>query len=240
MILRSLLFAAYFWALSAAMTIAYLPVLFFGSRQAIVRGMRRWSARVMWGLSAITETKFEVRGRAHIPRGAALVASKHMSMWETIVFHLLLEDPAAVMKRALRFVPLYGSYARKARMIWIDRSAGARALKQLVAESEARLKEGRQILIFPEGTRRQPGAAPDYKSGVAAVYAALAIPCTPVALNSGVFWGRRTLLRRPGTIVIEFLPPIPPGLPRETFMTELQARIEEATQHLLAEVRAPT
>ncbi len=237
MVLRSILFAAYFWVLSAAMTIAYLPALFFGSRDTIVRGIRRWAARVMWGLRTISGTQMEVRGHAHIPRGAALVASKHMSMWETIVFHLLLEDPAAVMKRALRFVPLYGSYARKARMIWIDRSAGARALKQLVTESVARLKEGRQILIFPEGTRRPPGAAPNYKSGVAAVYAALDVPCTPVALNSGVFWRRRSLLRRPGTIVIEFLPPIPPGLPREAFMAELQARIEEATQRLLAEAR---
>lgn len=237
-VLRSLVFAAYFWTLSLAMTIAYLPVLFFGSRDVIVRGMQRWSARVMWGLRVIAGTRFEIRGRAHIPHGPALVAAKHMSMWETIVLHLLLEDPAAVMKRGLRFVPLYGAYARKVRMIWIDRAGGRRALKGMVAEAKLRLGEGRQIVIFPEGTRKAPGAPPDYKSGIAALYGALGTACTPVAHNAGLFWPRKSFLRRPGTIVVEFLAPIAPGLDRKAFMAALQTRIEEATARLLDEASA--
>ena len=238
MVVRSLLFAGYFLALSAAMMIANVPVLFFGSRLAIVRCMRRWASRVMWGLRAIVGVKMEIRGRAYIPRGGALVAAKHLSMWETIAFHLLLEDPAMIMKRTLLFVPLYGAYARKARMIVVDRSGGIRSLKQMVAEAAVRLAEGRQIVIFPEGTRKQPGAAPHYKSGTAALYGALNIACTPVALNSGLFWPRRGLVRRSGTIVIEFLPPIPPNLDRDVFMAELQAQIEGATARLLAEAKA--
>lgn len=234
-LLRSLLFALYFWALSAAMTLAYLPVLLFGPRRIIVAGMRRWAGRVLWGLRAIAGTGLEVRGREHIPQGGALLAAKHLSMWETIAFHILLDDPAMVMKRELLFVPLYGQYARKAHMIVVDRKGGSRALKRLLADAKARLAEGRQIVIFPEGTRRRPGAVPDYKPGIAALYGALGVPCVPVALNSGLFWPRRGLLRRPGTILIEFLPPIAPGLPREAFMAALEARIETATARLLAE-----
>jgi 1-acyl-sn-glycerol-3-phosphate acyltransferase len=156
-------------------------------------------------------------------------------MWETITFHLLLDDPAMVMKRALLFVPLYGQYARKARMIVVDRKGGGAALRRMVAEAAARLKEGRQIVIFPEGTRKAPGAPPDYKPGIAALYGALGVPCVPVALNSGLFWPRRGVLRGAGRIVIEFLPPIVPGLSRGAFMAELKARIEEATARLLTE-----
>jgi 1-acyl-sn-glycerol-3-phosphate acyltransferase len=237
--LRSLLFALYFGGVSATMTIGLSPLLFFGPRRAIVWAMRCWASLVLGGLKFITGIRMEVRGAEHIPQGGALIASKHLSMWETMVFHLLLADPAMVMKSELRKVPLYGRYAERAQMIIVDREAGAKALRLLLAEAKARLAEGRQIVIFPEGTRVNPGAPPDYKAGVAALYGHLGVPCTPVALNSGLYWPRRGLTRRPGTIRIEFLPPIAPGLSRPAFMAALEAAIESATARLLNSCKEP-
>lgn len=232
-LLRSLLFAAYFWTLTAAMTVLYLPTLVVGPRSVIVRGMRLWAGLTLRGLALIAGTRVEVRGRAHIPAGGALVASKHMSAWETIMFHLLLEDPALIMKRALLYIPLYGQYAMRVRMIVVDRQGHARTLRRMIADARARLDEGRQIVIFPEGTRTPPGAPPDYKPGVAALYGQLGVACVPVAHNSGLYWEPRGLLRRPGTIVIEFLPPIAPGLNRAAFMAALEGAIEPATARLV-------
>ena len=231
--LRSLLFALYFALLSVAMTVGLSPLLVIGPRRWIIWAMRSWAFLALQGLKLIAGLRMEVCGREHIPRGAALIASKHLSMWETMVFHLLLADPALVMKAELKRVPLYGRYAERAQMLIIDRGGGAKALRSLIAEAKARLADQRQIVIFPEGTRVAPGAPPDYKPGIAALYGMLGVPCIPVALNSGLYWPRRGLTRRPGTILIEFLEPIPPGLPRAAFMSRLEERIEGATTALL-------
>lgn len=235
-VIRSLLFNAYFWLVSVAMTVGFSPALVIGNRLALRDAQRHWAALVLWGLRVIARTDIAVRGREHIPKGGALVAAKHQSIWDTIVFHLVLSDPAMVMKRELLAVPLYGRYARATKMIIIDRKGQMRSVRQMVTEAKARMAEGRQIVIFPEGTRKAPGAAPDYKPGVAALYTQLGVPCIPVALNSGVFWPRRGFLRRPGTITIAFLDPIRPGLPRPAFMAALRDRIENATDALVAEV----
>jgi len=236
--LRSLLFTLYFAGVSAAMTIGLSPLLFVGPRSGIVWAMRSWASLVIGGLKHIAGIRMELRGAEHVPPGGALIAAKHLSMWETMAFHLLLADPAMVMKSELRKVPLYGRYAERAEMIIVDRDAGAKALRQLITEAKARLAEGRQIVIFPEGTRVAPGAPPDYKPGVAALYGHLGVPCIPVALNSGLYWPRRGLTRKPGTILIEFLTPIPPGLPRPAFMAALEGAIESATARLLESSKA--
>jgi len=160
-----------------------------------------------------------------------LVAAKHMSMWDTMALYLALDAPATVLKRELLYIPFYGWFLWKATAIAIDRSAGASALRKMSNAAQSVLREGRPILIFPEGTRKKPGAVPDYKPGVAGLYSMLGVECVPVALNSGVYWtGFR---KRPGTIVLEFLGPIPPGMKRPAFMAELEARIETATSRLL-------
>jgi len=233
--LRAFLFFLYFGLMSVAMNVGCLPVL-LGPRGWTVWAMRCWARLTLFGLRAIAGIGMEVRGRPYIPAGGALIASKHLSMWETIAFHLLVADPAMVMKRELLAVPLYGRYAQRAQMIVIDREAGAKTLKGMLSAAKMRLSEGRQIVIFPEGTRHQPGAPADYKSGVAALYGYLGAPCIPVALNSGLFWPKAGTLKRSGTIVIEFLPPIPPGLARAEFMAKLEGAIEPATARLLAEV----
>ena len=144
-----------------------------------------------------------------------------------------------MLKRELLWIPCYGWYARKAGMIPIDRGAGATALKAMLRRARAVMAQGRSILIFPEGTRTAVGTKRAYHPGVAALYTQLELPVVPVALNSGLFWPRRSFLKRPGRIVVEALAPLPPGLERRTFLTELQSRIETATERLVAEASLP-
>lgn len=231
---RSIVFHLYFALISVAMNIAWLPSL-LGPRRWALAGIEIWGRLTLWGLKWICGLTYEVRGRAHIPASPALFAGKHQAMWDTVVLPLVLKHPALVLKRQLLSIPFYGWYALKAGMIAIDRAGHASALRRMVADSRARLAEGRPIVIFPEGTRKKPGAAPDYKPGVAALYGQLGVPCVPFALNSGAYWTGAQ--RRPGRIVIEFLPPIPPGEKRAAFMAALQDRIETATAALAAEAR---
>lgn len=230
--LRSALFHLWFWSLSVAMTIAFLPALAL-PRGVTVWGVEGWVSGILWGLRIFAGIRHEVRGREHLPAGPVLFAAKHFCMWDTLIPHVLLKDPATILKRELLSVPLYGWYARKLAMIPVDRGAHARALKAMVAAAKDRAGAGRTIVIYPEGTRRPVGAAPDYKPGVAALYGQLGLPCVPVALNSGLHWPRQGYLMRPGTIVLELLPAIPPGLKRDAFMAELEQRIETATHRLV-------
>jgi 1-acyl-sn-glycerol-3-phosphate acyltransferase len=229
---RSILFHCYFALMSVVMNLAFLPA-FLGPRSWAVRGIEIWGGLTMWGLRVICGLTYEVRGREHLAATPVLYAGKHLAMWDTVVLPLIVRDPALVLKRQLLFVPFYGWYAMKTRMIAVDRGAHAKALRSLIAQGKDRLAAGRSIAIFPEGTRKKIGAAPDYKPGVAALYTHLDVACVPFALNSGVYW--KGALRKPGKIVIEFLPAIPPGLRRPAFMAELQSRVEAATARLVAE-----
>jgi 1-acyl-sn-glycerol-3-phosphate acyltransferase len=163
------------------------------------------------------------------------VAAKHQSVWETFSLLVLFDDPAFILKRELMWIPLFGWLAAKARQVPVDRRAGSQALVQMNARAREEAERGRQIVIFPEGTRRPPGAPPAYKFGVAHLYSSLGFPCVPVALNSGLYWPRRRMIRRPGTIVVEILPPLPPGMARDAFFRELQERLEEASNRLYGE-----
>ncbi|SLN26441.1 lysophospholipid acyltransferase family protein [Oceanibacterium hippocampi] len=233
--LRSLVFNIAFWLWSAIMNLAFLPGL-LGDRLLIVRGQRLWTRGVIVLMRLFAGIRLEIRGRENLPDGPFILAAKHQSAFDTMVFHDLLDDPAIVMKRELLSIPIYGWYCRKTEMIAVDRKAGASALKDMVRQAEAAAAKGRPIVVFPEGTRGQPGAALPYQPGVAALYARLGLPCVPMALNSGLLWGRRSFAKRPGTMVMEILPAIPPGLDRKTFAAELERRIEERSRALL-EVR---
>jgi 1-acyl-sn-glycerol-3-phosphate acyltransferase len=230
--LRSALFFVWFVVISVVVNVGVLPVLLLPAN-ATLAAASLWARLVLFGLKWIAGVGVEVRGR--LDDGHVLVAAKHFSMWETIAFLTLLPRPAMVMKQSLLRIPLYGWYCRKMRMIAIDRSAGATSIRIMAARAKRALDEGRPVLIFPEGTRKSAGAPPDYKPGVAALYAQLGVPCVPVAHNSGLFW--TGFLKRPGTIVVEFLEAIPPGLSRQRFMQELETRIESAASRLLAEGR---
>jgi 1-acyl-sn-glycerol-3-phosphate acyltransferase len=232
--LRSLLFQAFFWTWSVLINLAYIPALLM-PRRVTIRGMALWARVSFWGLKHIAGMDYEVRGRENIPAGPAIFAAKHLSMWETVATHLLFPDPAIIMKRELLAVPGYGWYARSARMIVIDREGGAKTIRSMISDAKAAIADKRQIVIFPEGTRRPLEAQGDYKPGIAALYGALDVPCVPIAHNSGLYWPRRGFARKPGKVVVEILPPIPPGLKRHAFMAELEGRIEQATRRLLAE-----
>ncbi|MFO1247070.1 MAG: lysophospholipid acyltransferase family protein [Alphaproteobacteria bacterium] len=226
--LRSALFLGWFLLVTTILSLIFLPVLIL-PRGATIWLARVWSHATFLGLKFFAGIGWEIRGPR--PAGPVLVAAKHMSMWDTLALYLALDAPAIVLKRELLRIPFYGWFLWKATAIPIDRSAGASALRKMAATAKDVLYEGRPILIFPEGTRKKPGAAPDYKPGVAGLYAMLEVPCVPVALNSGAYWqGFRKL---PGTIVLEFLPAIPPGLKRADFMRQLEERIETATARLL-------
>jgi 1-acyl-sn-glycerol-3-phosphate acyltransferase len=234
-IFRSTLFFLWFVLATVVLNLGFLPALLLPRRAAVTAG-RTWAAATLWGLRIFAGLTFEVRGTP--PRGAVLVASKHMSMWDTLALYMLLDAPIVVLKRELLNIPFYGWYAHRAGVISIDREGHASALRQMAADAKKAFAAGDTVMIFPEGHRQPPGAPPDYKSGVAALYSQFGAPCVPVALNSGLFWtGPGGFLKKSGTIVVEFLPPIPPGLKRPEFMRELQSRIETATAALVAEGR---
>ena len=226
--LRSGLFLLWFLAVTTILSLIFLPVLLL-PRSATQWLARIWSRATFFGLKLICGLGWEIRGTP--PTTPVLVAAKHMSMWDTLALWLALDRPAIVLKRELLRIPFYGWFLWKGAAIAIDRSAGASALRQMSDQAKAALADGRPVLIFPEGTRQKPGAVPDYKPGVAGLYAQLGVACVPVALNSGVYW--KGFAKYPGTIVLEFLPAIPPGLKRAEFMRELESRIETATAALI-------
>lgn len=228
--LRSSLFLLWFALVSATLAIVFLPALVL-PRAVTVWMSRRWSELSFWGLRVIAGTRFELRGT--VPRSGVLVASKHMSMWDTLALYLVLDDPAVVLRAGLTWIPFYGWYIWKAGSIAIDRGGGAQTIRRMAARAKRMLAEGRSVLIFPEGTRRKVGAPADYKPGVAALYGQLGVECVPAALNSGLYW--TGFIKRPGTIVLEFLEPIPPGLRSREFMAVLVERIESASNALMAE-----
>lgn len=197
-----------------------------------------WSLGNQILLRYIAGIRVEVRGREYIPKGAAIVASKHQSEWESNVFLHLLHDPVYVIKKELFYVPFYGLYALRVGMIFIDRSGGAKSLRRLVKLAQARVAQGRPIVIFPEGTRIMPGRKLAYRPGVAALYTGLNVPVVPVVLNSGLHWPKKSFRKYPGTIILQFLPPIPPGLQRHEFMKRLEKEMEGASERLMAECAA--
>jgi 1-acyl-sn-glycerol-3-phosphate acyltransferase len=229
--IRSLLFYPVLYA-NWALFLILGSWLLLAPRSWAMAGLAAHGRATVWLLRMICGTKIEVRGHDKLLSGPVIVAAKHQAAWDTFALISLMRDPALVMKAELLSIPLYGTFCRKFELIPIQRELGPTALRQMLREARSRVADGREIVIFPEGTRKAPGAAPDYKSGIAILYQNLKIPVCPLALNSGMFWPRHSILRYPGTIVVEFLDPIPPGLPRDEFMKRLQSAIESASTRL--------
>jgi 1-acyl-sn-glycerol-3-phosphate acyltransferase len=232
--LRAALFNIAFYIDTVVVGVLGLPFLLTPRRTAMRFG-RFWAQTVLVLLKWTVGLDSEVRGRENIPQGGCLIAMKHQSMWDTLILPPLLGDPAVVIKRELQYVPIYGWYAARAGSIFIDRSGGAGALRRMVGVAKRAIAAGRPVVIFPQGTRTRPGLKPadmPYQPGVAALYRELAVPLVPAAVNSGLYWGRRAFVKRQGRIILEFLPPIPPGLPRREVMRQLESRIESATADL--------
>jgi 1-acyl-sn-glycerol-3-phosphate acyltransferase len=230
--IRSLTFVVLFYLWSAIFAITVIPLLLAPS-EWMARALPIWSHGIHFLLRAICGIKVEIRGKQYIPTGPALVAPKHQCMLDVFTEFQVLPHSIFVMKKELVWIPFLAWYGLKLGCIVVDRSAHATALRKMVADAKLRFQKSRQLVIFPEGTRGEPGVPGEYKPGIAALYRDLEVPVHPVATNSGVHWPRHGFMRKPGTIVFEYLEPIPPGLKRGEFMRILQDRIETASNKLL-------
>ncbi|MEQ8557958.1 MAG: lysophospholipid acyltransferase family protein [Henriciella sp.] len=233
--LRSIIFVIWLYGGMAVIGITALPTMLLPRRFAI-RAIGLFAQYLRVGLRLICGVRVELRGREHIPDGPLLIAGKHQAMLDVFIPFILFRDPAVIMKRELLWYPALGWYALKTKMIAIDRSGVSRTMKMLQKQGKARAEEGRQILIYPEGTRTKPGADPDYKAaGLTGLYGAVNVPVLPLATNSGLCWPARGLTRRPGLVIYEALPPIEAGLDRKAMFASLKAELETASDRLLDE-----
>jgi len=231
--LRSLVYNIVFYINLVIWILIGIPT-FLMPRSGIITIAKYWGRTSIWLMRIICNTKVEYRGVEKIPKGGPLlVAPKHQSAWETFALLQFFDEPLYILKRELRWLPFFGWYLTKAQMIGVNRAAGGRALIEMARRAREEVLRGRQLIIFPEGTRRPVGAPPNYKYGVSQIYVECGVTCIPVALNSGLFWPRRTFMRYPGTIVVEFLDPIPPGLSRDEFTERVRSVTEEATDRLV-------
>src|SRR5271169_2055507 len=234
--LRSLVYNVLFYALLVFWIIVAIPTFLMPPR--VFMGVAKtWGRSSIWLMGVVCRTRAEYRGLEKIPKGPLVVASKHQSMWETFALLQFFDQPLFILKRELKWIPLFGWYLIKADMIGVNRAAGGRSLLDMARRAGEEVRRGRQLIIFPEGTRTAVGAPPHYKTGVAQIYADCGVTCVPVALNSGLFWPRRTFMRYPGTLVVEFLDPLPPGLSRREFIARISGVIEDATNRLVEVTR---
>lgn len=231
-LIRSFIFNIFFILWAFISSIIFAPLFLFSENMAMRAG-RPWALGASFLARFILGITYEVRGREYITQEPVIYASKHQSAWDTMIFLMLLERPCYVLKRELLRIPFWGWYLWRMGMIAIDRSAGASTMKKLIKDAKKTVENGRPIVIYPEGTRTKPGATPDYHPGVVALYSQLNVPVIPVALNSGVYWGKNAFVKKRGHIIIEFLPPIAPGGDKKTFLNTLQNTIETASNALL-------
>ncbi|RFC64561.1 1-acyl-sn-glycerol-3-phosphate acyltransferase [Fulvimarina endophytica] len=234
LILRSVAFQIVFYANFVVRILLAVPVMLFGSEAANWRVINAWCRSSLWILEHVAGTRSRFDGLDQLPKGQAIIASKHQSFWEIIALVPHLDRPSFILKKELMSIPLFGHYAKVMGMIPVDRAKRGGAIASMLENAHKAVKEGRQIVIFPEGTRSAPGSAPDYRQGIYRLYEALDLPVVPVALNSGLYWPRKDVRRWKGTIRAEFLRPIEPGLSRLDFFEALRGSIEARSGALLA------
>jgi 1-acyl-sn-glycerol-3-phosphate acyltransferase len=240
LIIRSLAFNIAFYVNLIAQMLFWSPWFFLAPRLRAWFVPKFWARSSLWLQEKIAGTRSEITGIENLPEGSFILAPKHQSFWDAIAFFPYLRDPLYILKRELTWIPFFGWYVMKMRMIPINRGTRSKALKAAVSGAKREMANDRQLIIYPEGTRRAPGDEPNYKYGIVELYTQLAMPVVPVAHMAGLYWPRRRFLRYPGVIKARFLPPIPPGLSREAFMQRLISETEAACDEMLLEVaRAP-
>jgi len=225
---RSILFTIVFYIVTLFLFIVMLPTLLLTRKKSLFFPIF-WTRLSNWLLRVICGVKIRVEGLENLPKqNGYIVASKHQSALETTVFHHLVPNTFYVLKRELMWIPLAGFYFIKTGCIPIDRKGGTRTMRKMLTGVQARLAEGMNLIIFPEGTRTAPGTKKPYSPGIAFLYEQCRVPVVPVALNTGYCWPKNKTIKYPGTVTIRFLKPIEPGLHRRAFLDELYDRIEEA------------
>lgn len=235
--LRSLLFQIVYVLNNLQWFLVAIPGFWMGRHDFFPIYGHPWARSNLWWHRVICGVTVEIRGRENIPKGGVIIAAKHQSAWETMALCAEMPDPTFILKRELLRVPMFGWYLQSAEQIAIDRSKGAEALARMMEKARIAMAQGRQLLIFPEGTRRKVDAEPAYRFGVAKLYSGLGVPCVPVALNSGLVWPKGSFWRPSGRIIMEYLEPLPPGLTEAEFFKAMQERIESATARLVQEAR---
>lgn len=235
--MRNAAFTLFYVLWTLGLSVAALPLLLL-PQEATWRGSRLWAGGILWALRVIVGLRCELRGEEHLPPGACVIACKHQSALEIILLSHRLQRPCFVLKRSLIFIPLFGLYLLKLRMIAVNRARGASALRAMRRAAETVVQQGRPLVIFPEGTRSHPGDAPALRGGLAALHQGLGVPLLPAGVNTGVFWRRNAWRRLPGLAVVELLPPVSPALSSRALLEEVHARINENSAKLLAEARA--
>ena len=234
--LRSLVFNVLFYTVLVCLAIVALPTFALPPR-AMLTVAKWWAKATLFLMHVVCNIEVEFRGVEKIPTGPLVIVAKHQSFWETFVLPGFFNRPIFILKRQLMQIPVFGQFLVKTGMIAIDRKAGVKALLDMTRRAREAVRGGGQLVIFPEGTRRAPGAPPNYKTGFAQIYSSCGVQCLPIALNSGLFWPRRNFMRYPGTLVVEFLDPLPPGLSRDEFINRIRDAIEGATDRIVKDAR---
>ena len=232
LLVRSLVFDFCLYAVMGIYGIVFAPAALW-SPDGAYAAIRAYCRTMFWLLRALCGLKVEVRGT--VPQGEVIVAAKHQSFLDILMLASTLPRASFIMKKELRWAPVLGLYALRIGSTPVARGQKSRAMKDMVAHAGKSSSEPRQLVIYPQGTRVAPGAYLPYKVGTGVLYERLGQPCVPAATNAGVFWGRRSLYRRPGTAVLEFLEPIPSGVPIPAFMARVEAVVEAASDRLMRE-----
>jgi 1-acyl-sn-glycerol-3-phosphate acyltransferase len=234
-ILRSVLFNIVFYINLILQMVVMTPFYFLAPRKMAWFVPKNWARSNHWLFRVIVGTTFEIEGLENIPEGGYIFAPKHQSFWDVYALLPWLSDPFFILKRELVWIPLFGWYVLKQRMVPVDRGARGKVMAAVMQRAKDEMNTGRQLIIYPEGTRRPPGAPPEYKYGIARLYRDLTVPVVPVVMHPGLFWPRRKFLRYPGHFKVRILPPIEPGLDPDVFLKTLTDRMESASDALLVE-----
>ncbi|TAA53870.1 1-acyl-sn-glycerol-3-phosphate acyltransferase [Shinella sp. JR1-6] len=236
---RSVLFNTLFYLNLILQMIIMTPAYFLLPRKKAYGVAKNWARSNHWLFDKVVGTTFEIEGLENIPAdGGYIFAPKHQSFWDAYALLPWLDDPFYILKRELTWIPLFGWYLKKQRMVPVDRSARGKVMAAVMQRTKEEMNSGRQLIIYPEGTRRPPGATPEYKYGIARLYRDLQVPVVPVVMHPGLFWPRRKFIRYPGHFKVRILPAIAPGMDPDAFLAHLVEVMETASDRLLVETVA--
>lgn len=237
-LIRSILFVIAYYTNTIVRMIVLSPIYFAMPRKPAYRIPKAWAASINWLMAKIVGATFEIEGLENIPEGGCIFAPKHQSAWDTTALLPYQRDPVYILKRELMWIPLFGWYAAKQKMIPVNRGARGKVMVEVMKRTRQEMADGRQLIIYPEGTRRPPGAPPEYRYGIARIYRDVKVPVVPVVAHWGLFWGRRKFVRQPGHFKVRILPAIQPGMDPDTFYKHLIDTLERESDALLVETVA--
>ena len=235
LLVRSVLFNTAFYTNIIVRMLVLSPFYFLMPRKSAYRIPKAWAASNNWLMAKIVGATFEIEGLENIPEGGCIFAPKHQSAWDTFALLPYQRDPVYILKRELMWIPLFGWYVAKQKMIPVNRGARGKVMVEVMQRTKEEMAKGRQLIIYPEGTRRPPGAEPQYRYGIARIYRDVQVPVVPIVAHWGLFWGRRKLIKHPGHFKVKILPPIQPGLDPDAFYAQLIDTLETASDKLLIE-----